>query len=171
MPIAAHLLGPPLMIRDGVVYAPPKGKKVWALFGYLVLSDRPPSRSQLIELLFPDAEDPAGALRWNLSELRRLLGGPRPWGAPARCSSDSPRARRSTSTCSWRGRPWKRSSSPVSAPSSSKAWTSRPAPVSPPGCSVSADGSRRSPDRHLLELLEPDGPTVLDDLLGKVGQP
>jgi hypothetical protein len=30
MPIAAHLLGPPLMVRDGVVYAPPKGKKVWA---------------------------------------------------------------------------------------------------------------------------------------------
>ena len=76
MPIAAHLLGPPLMIRDGVVYAPPKGKKVWALLAYLVLSDRPPTRSQLVELLFPDAEDPAGALRWNLSELRRLLGGP-----------------------------------------------------------------------------------------------
>src|SRR5262245_6833798 len=75
MPIAAHLLGPPLMIRDGVVYAPPKGKKVWALFAYLVLSDRRPTRPQLIELLFPDAEDPAGALRWNLSELRRLLGG------------------------------------------------------------------------------------------------
>jgi len=75
MPIAAHLLGPPVMIRDGVVYAPPKGKKVWALFAYLVLSDRPPTRSQLLELLFPDAEDPAGALRWNLSELRRLLGG------------------------------------------------------------------------------------------------
>src|SRR5215510_120229 len=75
MPIAAHLLGPPLMVRDGVVYAPPKGKKVWALFAYLVLSDRQPTRPQLIELLFPDAEDPAGALRWNLSELRRLLGG------------------------------------------------------------------------------------------------
>jgi hypothetical protein len=27
MPIAAHLLEPPLMVRDGVVYAPPKGKK------------------------------------------------------------------------------------------------------------------------------------------------
>ena len=76
MPIAAHLLGPPLMVRDGVVYAPPKGKKVWALFAYLVLSERQPTRPQLIELLFPDAEDPAGALRWNLSELRRLLGGP-----------------------------------------------------------------------------------------------
>ena len=75
MPIAAHLLGPPLLVRDGVVYAPPKGKKVWALFAYLALSERPPTRSQLIELLFPDAEDPAGALRWNLSELRRLLGG------------------------------------------------------------------------------------------------
>src|SRR5262245_50322800 len=75
MPIAAHLLGPPLMVRDGVVYAPPKGKKVWALFAYLVLADRQPTRPQLIELLFPDAEDPAGALRWNLSELRRLLGG------------------------------------------------------------------------------------------------
>jgi DNA-binding SARP family transcriptional activator len=75
MPIAAHLLGPPLMVRDSVVYAPPKGKKVWALFAYLVLSDQQPTRPQLIELLFPDAEDPAGALRWNLSELRRLLGG------------------------------------------------------------------------------------------------
>ena len=78
MPIAAHLLGPPLMVRDGVVYAPPKGKKVWALFAYLVLSERQPTRPQLIELLFPDAEDPAGALRWNLSELRRLLGGATP---------------------------------------------------------------------------------------------
>ena len=63
------------MVRDGVVYAAPKGKKVWALLAYLALADRPPSRSQLVDLLFPDAEDPAGALRWNLSELRRLLGG------------------------------------------------------------------------------------------------
>jgi len=63
------------VVRDGVVYAAPKGKKVWALLAYLALADRPPSRSQLVDLLFPDAEDPAGALRWNLSELRRLLGG------------------------------------------------------------------------------------------------
>ncbi len=76
MPIAAHLLGPPLLIRDGVVYPAPRGRKVWALLAYLALSDRPPTRQQLIDLLFPDADDPAGALRWNLSELRRLLGGP-----------------------------------------------------------------------------------------------
>ncbi len=76
MPIAAHLLGPPHLVRDDVVYPAPRGRKVWALLAYLALSDRPPSRQQLIDLLFPDAEDPAGALRWNLSELRRLLGGP-----------------------------------------------------------------------------------------------
>ena len=40
-----------------------------------------PSRPQLVDLLFPDAEDPAGALRWNLSELRRLLGGPETVGS------------------------------------------------------------------------------------------
>jgi DNA-binding SARP family transcriptional activator len=76
MPISAHLLGPPLLVRDDVVYAAPRGRKVWALLAYLALSARPPSRQQLIDLLFTGAEDPAGALRWNLSELRRLLGGP-----------------------------------------------------------------------------------------------
>ncbi len=59
-----------------MVYAAPRGRKVWALLAYLALREQPPSRQQLIDLLFPDAEDPAGALRWNLSELRRLLGGP-----------------------------------------------------------------------------------------------
>ncbi|MFL5797279.1 MAG: tetratricopeptide repeat protein [Actinomycetota bacterium] len=76
MPMATHLLGPPHLVRDGVVYPAPRGRKVWALLAYLALSDRAPSRQQLIDLLFPEAEDPAGALRWNLSELRRLLGGP-----------------------------------------------------------------------------------------------
>lgn len=76
MPVTAHLLGPPFVIRDGAVYPAPKGRKVWALLAYLALAERPPTRQQLIELLFPDAGDPAGVLRWNLSELRRLLGGP-----------------------------------------------------------------------------------------------
>ena len=76
MSIEARLLGPPLVVRDGVVYAAPRGKKVWALFAYLALSEQPPTRQHLADLLFPDAEDPASALRWNLSELRRLLGGP-----------------------------------------------------------------------------------------------
>ena len=76
MAIAIHLLGPPLLIRDDAVYATPRGRKVWALLAYLALSHGSPSRQQLIDLLFSDAEDPAGTLRWNLSELRRLLGAP-----------------------------------------------------------------------------------------------
>ena len=76
MGIEARLLGPPLVVRDGVVYAAPRGKKVWALLAYLALSEQAPTRQHLADLLFPDAEDPASALRWNLSELRRLLGGP-----------------------------------------------------------------------------------------------
>src|SRR5581483_4353394 len=75
MALEIHLLGSPVVVREGVVYAAPKGRKVWALLAYLMLVERPPSRPQLVDLLFPDAEDPAGALRWNLSELRRLLGG------------------------------------------------------------------------------------------------
>jgi len=81
MAVSVQLLGPPLLLRDGVVYAAPRGKKVWALLAYLALCDQPPSRQQLAELLFPDAEDPASALRWNLSELRRLLGGPETVGS------------------------------------------------------------------------------------------
>ena len=81
MGIEAFLLGPPLVRRDGVVYAAPRGKKVWALFAYLALAEQPPTRQLLAEMLFPDAEDPANALRWNLSELRRLLGGPETVGS------------------------------------------------------------------------------------------
>ena len=76
MSITVQLLGPPVMVRDEVVYAVPRGRKVWALLAYLALADQQPSRQQLMELLFPDADDPASALRWNLSELRRLLGEP-----------------------------------------------------------------------------------------------
>ena len=81
MPLVAQLLGPPRVLRDGVMQPGPKGRKVWALFAYLVLSTTRPSRQQLVDLLFPDAEDPSGALRWNLSELRRLLGGPETVGS------------------------------------------------------------------------------------------
>ena len=85
--------------------APPRGRKAWALLGYLLLAERPPSRRHLAELLFADADDPLGALRWTLAELRRDSRPPgavqrRP-GRP-RCSA---RTSRSTSTCSRRGLP------------------------------------------------------------------
>jgi DNA-binding SARP family transcriptional activator len=75
MSFAIHLLGRPRVERDGEPLASPRGRKAWALLAYLVLSRvRSPSREHLAELLFPRADDPLGAVRWNLAELRRLLG-------------------------------------------------------------------------------------------------
>ena len=42
----------------------------------IALSDRPVSRQHLAQLLFCDADDPLGALRWTLAELRRAVGTP-----------------------------------------------------------------------------------------------
>ncbi|MFC0624296.1 AfsR/SARP family transcriptional regulator [Kribbella deserti] len=74
--VTIRLLGPPAIERDGQVLRPPRGRKAWALLAYLLLADRSPSRRHLAELLFADAEDPLGALRWTLAELRRALGAP-----------------------------------------------------------------------------------------------
>jgi DNA-binding SARP family transcriptional activator len=72
--LAIHLLGEPRVERDGRALPAPRGHKVWGLLAYLVRSDVGASRRHLAGLLFEDAEDPLAALRWNLSELRRLLG-------------------------------------------------------------------------------------------------
>jgi DNA-binding SARP family transcriptional activator len=72
--LAIHLLGEPRVERDGRALPAPRGHKVWGLLAYLVRSDVGASRKHLAGLLFEDAEDPLAALRWNLSELRRLLG-------------------------------------------------------------------------------------------------
>jgi DNA-binding SARP family transcriptional activator len=74
--LAVRFLGVPMIERDGVVLAPPRGRKAWALLLYLVLCERPPPRSRLASLLFADADDPLGALRWSLAELRRVLDDP-----------------------------------------------------------------------------------------------
>ncbi|WP_411885627.1 BTAD domain-containing putative transcriptional regulator [Polaromonas sp. YR568] len=72
--LAIHLLGPPRVERGGRAVPAPRGHKVWGLLAYLARSEAPVSRQQLAGLLFEEAEDPLAALRWNLSELRRLLG-------------------------------------------------------------------------------------------------
>ena len=51
-----------------------RSRKSWALLTYLLLSERPPTRTQLAGLLFEQADDPLGALRWGLAEIRRALG-------------------------------------------------------------------------------------------------
>lgn len=72
--LTIRLLGPPAIEREGRQIRPPRGRKAWALLGYLLLAERPPSRKHLAEMLFGDADDPLGALRWTLAELRRALG-------------------------------------------------------------------------------------------------
>jgi len=74
MGIAIYLLGKPFVERDSQAVPAPRGQKVWALLGYLIRSETAVSRAHLAELLFADAQDPQAALRWNLSELRKLLG-------------------------------------------------------------------------------------------------
>jgi DNA-binding SARP family transcriptional activator len=73
--VRIRLLGPPAIERDGAPAAP-RGRKAWALLAYLLLAEHPPSRRHLAELLFGEADDPLGALRWSLAELRRALGAP-----------------------------------------------------------------------------------------------
>ncbi|HSE82465.1 MAG TPA: BTAD domain-containing putative transcriptional regulator [Gaiellaceae bacterium] len=62
------------MERDGLAVEPPRGHKAWGLLTYLVRSRVAPSRERLASLLFPEADDPLGALRWTLSALRGRLG-------------------------------------------------------------------------------------------------
>lgn len=52
-----------------------RSRKSWALLTYLLLSERPPTRTLLAALLFEQADDPLGALRWSLAEIRRALAG------------------------------------------------------------------------------------------------
>lgn len=75
MTASVNLLGPPYVERNGSVLRPPRGSKAWALLAYLALTDGPVPRSRLSDLLFEEAADPAGALRWSLSQLRRALTG------------------------------------------------------------------------------------------------
>ena len=74
--LVIRLLGPPEIERDGVIVAPPRGHKAWAVLAYVVLAERPVARTRLAGLVFGDAEDPRGALRWTLAQLRRALAVP-----------------------------------------------------------------------------------------------
>lgn len=67
----------------------PRGHKAWGLLAYLLRRDRPPSRAELVSLLFNEADDPFAALRWNLSALRRLLGSSVLEGDPLRLTLPS----------------------------------------------------------------------------------
>jgi DNA-binding SARP family transcriptional activator len=71
--LTIHLLGSPRIERAGVTLDPIRGHKAWGLLAFLVRSQVAPSRERIAGLLFPDAGDPLGNLRWTLSILRRHL--------------------------------------------------------------------------------------------------
>ena len=72
MSVRVRLLGHP-RFEDaaGQPRQPPRGQKSWALLGRVALADRPMTRSELAAELFGEADDPLGALRWCLADLRR----------------------------------------------------------------------------------------------------
>ena len=72
--LVVRLLGRPQLEGDGSLLAPPRGRKSWAVLAYVALAELPVTRERLSSLLFSDAADPQGALRWTLAELRRALG-------------------------------------------------------------------------------------------------
>jgi DNA-binding SARP family transcriptional activator len=70
------LLGPPAITDRQGELLNVRGKKTWGLIARVLLSDTPVSRRRLAEELFATADDPMGALRWSLAQIRRSLGDP-----------------------------------------------------------------------------------------------
>jgi len=69
------LLGRP-RVEDAGQPRPVRGQKSWAVLTRIAMSERPIGRAELAAELFASADDPLGALRWHLADLRRCLGAP-----------------------------------------------------------------------------------------------
>lgn len=69
-----RLIGQPSLERDGRPVPGLRGHKTWAVLGRLARSPEAVSRQALVDELFGEADDPMGALRWALAELRRGTG-------------------------------------------------------------------------------------------------
>jgi DNA-binding SARP family transcriptional activator len=75
--VRVRLLGRPRVEGEaGQPCEPPRGRKSWAVLSRVALADRPMTRGELAAELFSEADDPLGALRWCLADLRRCLGKP-----------------------------------------------------------------------------------------------
>ena len=77
MSLRVRLLGRPRVEDEaGQPCQPPRGRKSWAVLGRVALAERPLTRAELAAELFCDADDPLGALRWCLADLRRCCRDP-----------------------------------------------------------------------------------------------
>ena len=75
MPLRVRLLGRPGLEHDGESRRL-EGHKPWALLTYLLLEPRAPTRRELVDLLWSEADDPLGAVRWSLSQVRKAVNPP-----------------------------------------------------------------------------------------------
>jgi DNA-binding SARP family transcriptional activator len=75
MTTRVRLLGRP-RIEDatGQPRPAPRGQKSWAVVARTALAERPLTRLELAADLFAEADDPLGALRWCLADIRRCVG-------------------------------------------------------------------------------------------------
>jgi DNA-binding SARP family transcriptional activator len=70
-----RLLGRPGLEHDGDARRL-EGHKPWALLTYLLLEPRAPTRHELADLLWSETDDPLGAVRWSLSQVRKAVNPP-----------------------------------------------------------------------------------------------
>src|SRR5882762_8688067 len=75
VPLRVRLLGRPGLEHDGASRRL-EGHKPWALLTYLLLEPRAPTRRELADLLWSEADDPLGAVRWSLSQVRKAVNPP-----------------------------------------------------------------------------------------------
>ena len=75
MTLRVRLLGRPGLEHDGASRRL-EGHKPWALLTYLLLEPRAPSRRELADLLWSETDDPLGAVRWSLSQVRKAINPP-----------------------------------------------------------------------------------------------
>ncbi|MDI3335804.1 BTAD domain-containing putative transcriptional regulator [Defluviimonas aestuarii] len=68
------LVGKPKIVGPDGKPRPVPGQQSWAVLARLLQAKRPLSRRELASDVFPNTEDPLGALRWCLASLRRATG-------------------------------------------------------------------------------------------------
>jgi DNA-binding SARP family transcriptional activator len=72
--VRVRLLGPPRIEDNEQPRPSPRSLKSWAVLARVALTERAVSRRELAGELFGEADDPLGALRWSLADLRRCFG-------------------------------------------------------------------------------------------------
>lgn len=68
------LIGKPRIVGSDERELSVPGHQPWAVLARLLCADRPLGRRSLANEIFPEVEDPLGALRWCLASLRRATG-------------------------------------------------------------------------------------------------